>query len=141
MEEDYQIVYMDKPDDTARRVIGGGLHAYNIAHAGDDHFKTLCFVLRSPSQELVGGLFGETTWDWLYIQLLFVKEGLRGCGHGHRLLMAAEQEARKRGAKRAYLDTLSFQAPEFYKKHGYEVFGELQDFPAGHQRYYLAKQL
>jgi hypothetical protein len=39
------------------------------------------------------------------------------------------------------LDTFSFQAPDFYKQHGYQVFGELQDFPSGHQRYYLKKQL
>jgi ribosomal protein S18 acetylase RimI-like enzyme len=141
VEENYQIIHMDKPDDTAWRVIGGGVHDYNIAQAGDDQSKMLCFVLRSPNQELVGGLIGQTHWNWLHIELLFVKEDLRGRGHGHRLLMAAEQEARKRGAKRAYLDTLSFQAPGFYKKHGYEVFGELQDFPVGHQRYYLAKQL
>lgn len=53
----------------------------------------------------------------------------------------AEDEARKRGAKHAYLDTFSFQALDFYRKYGYEIFGELQDFPVGHQRYYLVKQL
>lgn len=141
VEEDYQITYMDNPDDTAWGVIGGGIRNYNIEQAGDDRGKMLCFILRSPGQELVGGVIGQTHWDWFYIELLFVKEDLRGRGYGHRLLTAAEQEARKRGAKRAYLDTFSFQAPAFYRKHGYEVFGELQDFPAGHQRYYLTKQL
>jgi len=55
--------------------------------------------------------------------------------------MIAEDEARHRGAKNAYLDTFSFQAPDFYKKHGYRVFGELQDFPPGHQRHFLTKRL
>jgi GNAT superfamily N-acetyltransferase len=141
MEEDYQIIYMGKPDRTAWDVIGGGIHSYNTEHAGDEHTEMLCFVLRGPDQELEGGLIGLTHWEWFYIELLFVKEHLRGRGYGHRILAAAEREARNRGAKRAYLDTLSFQAPAFYKKHGYEVFGELQDFPAGHQRYYLTKQL
>ncbi len=53
----------------------------------------------------------------------------------------AELEARQRGARCAYLDTFSFQAPDFYKKQGYEVFGELRDFPEGHRRYFLRKQL
>ena len=70
-----------------------------------------------------------------------IKEELRGQGFGHRLLTLAEDEARHRGAKKAHLDTFSFQAPDFYKQHGYEVFGELQDFPPGHQRYFLSKQL
>jgi hypothetical protein len=48
---------------------------------------------------------------------------------------------RRRGAKHAHLDTFSFQAPGFYHKHGYRVFGELPDFPPGHRRYYLTKDL
>jgi hypothetical protein len=51
------------------------------------------------------------------------------------------EEARWRGARNAYLDTFSFQAPDFYQRHGYRVFGELVDFPPGHTRYYMTKQL
>ncbi len=86
-------------------------------------------------------MLGETYWDWLYIDLLWVKDELRGRGYGRRLLTLAENEARQRGAKNAYLDTFSFQAPEFYEQLGYEVFGELQDYPAGHQRYFFTKKL
>ena len=141
MDEEYQIVYLEKPDDTTWSVIGGGINNYNTEQAGDSHGKLLCFVLRGPDQELVGGVIGETHWDWFYINLMFIKEELRGHGYGHRLLTLAEDEAHKRKAKQVYLNTFSFQAPDFYKKHGYEVFGELQDFPAGHKRYYLTKQL
>ncbi len=86
-------------------------------------------------------MIGATYWDWFYLDLLWVKEELRGQGYGHRLLMLAENRARERGAKNAYLDTFSFQAPDFYSQHGYQVFGELADFPRGHQRYFLRKQL
>jgi GNAT superfamily N-acetyltransferase len=141
MDEEYQIAYLEKPDDTTWSVIGGGINNYNTEQAGDSHGKLLCFVLRGPDQELVGGVIVETHWDWFYINLMFIKEDFRGHGYGHRLLTLAEDEAHKRGAKQVYLDTFSFQAPDFYKKHGYEVFGELQDFPAGHKRYYLTKQL
>ncbi len=72
---------------------------------------------------------------------MWIKEELRGCGYGHRLLTRIEDEARQHGAKNVYLDTFSFQAPDFYKQHGYQVFGELPDFPSGHQRYFLTKQL
>ena len=72
---------------------------------------------------------------------MWIKEEFRGRGFGHQLLTLAEQEARQRGAEYAYLDTFSFQAPGFYKKHGYEVFGELNNFPPGHRRYFLSKQL
>ena len=141
MYEDYQILYVDKPDEAVWAAIGGGIRDYNTQQAGGSRGRGLCFVLYAPDDEIVGGLIGETHWDWFFTHLLWVKEELRGRGYGHRLLTLAEDEARQRGAKNAYLDTFSFQAPDFYKQHGYQVFGELQDFPAGHQRYFLKKQL
>jgi GNAT superfamily N-acetyltransferase len=141
MDQEYQIVSMDKPDDAAWSAIGGGLHHYNKQQAGDNQFQYLCFVLRSPEQEIAGGLIGEIHWGWLYINLLYLQDELRGQGYGHRLLTLAEDAARQCGATNAYLDTFSFQALDFYQQHGYQVFGELADFPPGHQRYYLTKKL
>jgi GNAT superfamily N-acetyltransferase len=89
----------------------------------------------------VGGLIGATYWEWLHVDLLWVTADLRGCGHGGHLLALAEEEARRRGARNAYLDTFTFQAPEFYERRGYRVFGELEGFPAGHRRCFMTKQL
>ncbi len=141
MTEEYQIIPVDKPEESAWGIIGRGLSRYNKQQAGDNKFQRLCFVLHDPDQEIVGGVLGELYWDWFYIDLMWVKEELRGRGHGHRLLMRVEDEARQRGAKNVYLDTFSFQAPNFYEQHGYQVFGELQDFPPGQQRFFLQKQL
>ncbi|MBN1261733.1 MAG: GNAT family N-acetyltransferase, partial [Anaerolineae bacterium] len=102
MEEKYEIVYVDDP---AWQIIGGGITEYNTQQAGDDQGKNLCFVLRSPDQEIVGGVIAATYWDWLYINLMWLKEELRGRGYGQQLLLLAEEEGRKRGAKQAYLDT------------------------------------
>jgi len=72
---------------------------------------------------------------------MYLREDLRGQGYGERILERAEEEARKRGVKDVYLDTFSFQAPGFYQKLGYRVFGELVDFPPGHTRHFMTKQL
>lgn len=138
MAEEYQITYAEKPE---WGIIGKGIRNFNMERAGDDNYQSLCFVLTAPDEEIVGGIIGATYWGWFYIDLLWVREDFRGRGFGHRLLTIAENEARKRGANNAYLDTFSFQAPDFYRQHGYQVFGELQDFPTGHQRYFLTKQL
>lgn len=138
MDEEFNIVYVDEPE---WGTIVQGVRDYNKQKAGDDGAKSLCFVLNAPGQEIVGGVIGATYWDWFHIDLMWVKEELRGQGHGHRLLALAEDEARKRGAKNAYLDTYSFQAPDFYRKHGYQVFGELPNYPPGHQLYYLIDKI
>lgn len=138
MNEEYQIVFASEP---AWEVIGPAINDYNKEHGGDERSQRLCFVLKGPDDVVVGGVIGIVYWDWLSIDLMWIKEELRGHGYGHRLLTLIEDEARRRGAKNVHLDTFSFQAPDFYKKHGYRVFGELPNFPAGHHRYYLTKQL
>jgi GNAT superfamily N-acetyltransferase len=141
MDTEYQIVYVEKPEQSVWGVVGRGIDDYNSEQAGDDHAQRICFAVQGPDQDVVGGVVAAVYWDWLYIDLMWVREELRGRGFGTRLLKLVEDEARQRGARHVYLDTFSFQAPEFYKKHGYRLFGELRDFPPGHQRYFLTKQL
>ena len=141
MDSKYKVVYEEKPEDSAWGIIGRGVGNYNEDQAGDNNFQRLCFVLKDPEGEVVGGILGETYWEWFYLDLLWVSEDLRLRGYGSQLLEIAEEEARKRGANNAYLDTFSFQAPEFYYKNGYQVFGELNDYPPGNTRYFLTKTL
>jgi ribosomal protein S18 acetylase RimI-like enzyme len=138
MHGNFQIIPVEQPE---WGTIGGGIHNYNIQQAGEDNGQTICFVIQDPHEEVVGGVIAAIHWDWLYIDLMWIKEEFRGLGYGRRLLELAEEKTRQLGAKNAYLDTFSFQAPGFYKKYGYQVFGELKDFPVGHQRFYLTKQL
>ena len=138
MEENIKIKYLNEP---AWEVIGGGITEYNTRMAGDDHGKNLCFVVENSNEEVLGGLIGMTYWNWLYISLMWLPEGLRGKGYGQKLLEMAEEEGRKRGAKYSYLDTFSFQAPGFYQKFGYQEFGKLEEFPPGHTRYFMKKNL
>ena len=139
--QELQIVSVDQADQIPWGVIGGGISEYNNQQAGDDNAQRICFVLQSPDGEAVGGVTGVVYWDWFSLDLMLIQEQFRGRGYGRRLLVLAEEEARKRGATKVHLDTFSFQAPGFYEKYGYEVFGELADFPAGHQRIYLRKDL
>jgi len=141
MNEEYTIHQVEKPDESAWKAIRGGISKYNTQPAGEAQHKSLCFLLRTPDQEIVGGLIGELYWNWFYINLLLVKEELRGRGYGHRLMELAEEETRQLGARHAYLDKFSFQASDFYQQHGYRVFGELNDVPPGCQRYFHTKQL
>ncbi len=45
--------------------------------------------------QTLGGLIGDTYYDWLYVSLMFVKDDLRGQGYGEKLLLRAEEEARR----------------------------------------------
>ena len=66
---------------------------------------------------------------------------IRGQGLGSKLMLQAENEAALRGCHSAWLDTHKFQARGFYEKLGYEIFGELSDYPTGYSRYFMKKAL
>ena len=115
--------------------------AFNVEHAGPANYQELAFTARDASGGLVGGLYGNTAWRWLFVDLLWVDTPFRRQGLGRRLLRAAEAAARARGCTRAYLDTFDFQARPFYEREGYVVFGTQDGYPPGHRKFYLAKAL
>jgi GNAT superfamily N-acetyltransferase len=130
---------MPQPDDVA--IVRAGLSAYNRRHAPDDTFESLTLFVRDAHGAVIGGLLGGTIWYWLYVDILWLSDELRGQGYGSRLLTEAEGMAIKRGCIGAHLDTMSFQALGFYERHGYTVYGVLDNFPPGHRKYLLQKPL
>jgi GNAT superfamily N-acetyltransferase len=77
----------------------------------------------------------------LFIDRFFLPESLRKRGLGSRLIKLAEDEGARRGCTRAVLFTVHFQAPGFYLRQGYEVFGRLDLDPPGHTRFIMTKRL
>ena len=91
--------------------------------------------------QLIGGLTATTNWEWLYIETLAVHASYQGQGLGRQLVARAEAIAQERGCTGAWVDTFTFQSPEFYLRLGYEAFGELADYPTGERRIFLRKHL
>ena len=136
----YKLEFDENPSPQDVRFVIGNLIAFNDTRAEHEHYRSLTIFLRDIEGEIVGGLLGCTNWRWLFISHLWISENLRGGGYGQKLIAAAEHEAVKRGCKHAHVDTFSFQAPGFYEKLGYRVFGTLEDYPEGHSRIFLQKR-
>jgi GNAT superfamily N-acetyltransferase len=117
------------------------LSLYNAAVTGRSDFYPCNIFLKGEKGEILGGLLGYVWSDWLFVAILWVDDDLRGKGYATRMMDAAEQYARERGCHSASLDTHSFQARPFYEKRGYELFGELDDYPKGHKKFFLKKRL
>jgi GNAT superfamily N-acetyltransferase len=113
---------------------------YNNEKMGKQKYKRLAISLREGN-EIVGGIVGEVWTAVLFIQFFWLEQGLRGTGLGRKLITAIEDEARRFGAKRSYLDTMSFQAPGFYRTCGYEEFGSIEGYPGGVTRHWFTKTL
>ena len=123
-------------------VVKAGLLAFNVEHIQlEPRAHSLNLFLRDPSGKVVGGLLGGWRWGWLYVDKLWVRADYRKRGAGSQLLKAAEAEAAAAGCTDAVLDTFSFQARDFYERHGYVVYATLEGFPPGHRQYLFHKKL
>ena len=116
------------------------LRDYNARFIGRPDWLPVVITALDCDDELVGGLVGEYGLAWLHVTMLAVAPERRRTGIGAQLIEQAEQWARQRGALGVYLDTIAFQALEFYTRFGYRRFGEQADNPPGFVRYYLEKR-
>ncbi|MGS0896739.1 GNAT family N-acetyltransferase [Burkholderia stagnalis] len=136
----FQLTDVEQP--AARDLINRKLGEFNHAATGRSDAAALdVYVTDAATGEVLGGLTGRTSLGLFFIELFYLPESLRGGGVGSRLLHTAEAEAKRRGCARAVLYTISFQAPDFYRKQGYEAFGEVPCEPEGTSRVFMAKVL
>jgi len=128
------------PSPTDRRFIDEALGAYNEPFLHDNRYDYFGLFVRDDAGAIRAGLIGHLYAGWLFINLLWVHEELRRSGIGSGLIAEAERRAIAFGCHSAYLDTFSFQGPDFYPRFGYQVFATL-DYPPDHKRFFFKKQL
>lgn len=117
------------------------LRAFNRQAVPGMAFVPVHLVAHDDAGNRIGGLVGDIYLGWLSIDVLWVADTHRRAGIGSRLLHDAEALALAQGARGVCLDTFDWQAGDFYLRHGFEVFGQLDDFPTGHARRFLRKPL
>lgn len=103
--------------------------------------EEMAFALLDDSGTIAGGLLGYWRDGWLFVASLSVRPDLRGQGHGKALMDRLEDWVRGRHGTGVWLDSHGFQAPEFYRRLGYEEMGRLRDYLPGVDRLWFVKRL
>lgn len=131
----------DEPAPADVALLNDRLYRHNAGVTGCDDGRWLTILFRDEGGDIAAGLHGWTWGRTGFVQMLWVREDLRGRGLGARLLRTAEIEAARRGCGEMHLDTHSYQAPSFYRRRGYEVIGELPGWPEHTTRIFFRKAL
>lgn len=136
------LTFPESRDPQAEAVVTAGLAEYNRETFGRVNSRTLDILVRDDnSGEVVGGLLGRSSLGLFFLDLFYLPKTLRHGGLGSRMMALAEDEARRRGCTAAFVYTVTFQAPDFYERHGYRRFGEIACPPDGATRIFLTKTL
>lgn len=131
-----------KATQDAEMVLIEGLGNNILEHLGNVELgRTFKVFIRNQADEVLGGVVANCFGGWMYISLLWVEKTLRNLGYGTRLMQLVEAEAIECGFQNAHVDTYSFEARPFYERLGYKLFATLENYPPGHCKYFLWKQL
>jgi GNAT superfamily N-acetyltransferase len=136
-----KLVVVDAPAMEDVLALEDRIDQFNVAATGADDGRYLTVILKRDDGTIYAGLHGHTWAGICEIKTLWIDESERGRGLGSRLLAAAEEEARRRGCRIIHLESFTFQAPEFYARHGFERFARLVVLPPGHANVFLIKRL
>ena len=117
------------------------IYEFNARATGYFDGRLIGARLRNEPGEIVAAVNGHTWGGCCVVAHLWVHELHRGRGLGRLLLQAVEAEASRRNCEQIVLSTHSFQAPDFYRRLGFEPVGHIEDYPIGHQSIYLRKRL
>lgn len=96
--------------------------------------------LYDENDKIVGGITAHCYWNIMHIDFFWIDENLRGQGQGSELLKRMEEIGRKEKCVVIHLETFSFEAPNFYKKNGYEQFGKIENVPIDKCDYFFFKK-
>ncbi|MCV9949111.1 GNAT family N-acetyltransferase [Paenibacillus sp. BT-177] len=135
---------MSRSSKDEARFVRNKLIEFNAKHVPADiqtQYEEINLTLKSGEGQVIGGLLSVLCWNWVEVDILWVDQVHRGKGYGSQLLDEIEQMARDKGCNFIQLNTFSFQAPEFYEKHGYEVVGVIEEAPRGFKHYYYKKNI
>lgn len=127
-----------------KQYIDDELYRFNLKHFPTDlrgRYEEVNLFLKDDQGNVRGGIISEICWNWLEIHTLMVDEEIRKSGYGTKLLAEVEKIALHRSCDFIKVDTLSFQALDFYEKNGYRIFGSIDNVGRDFKHYYLKKEL
>ncbi|MCL1699410.1 GNAT family N-acetyltransferase [Lysinibacillus sp. Bpr_S20] len=145
---DYQVEILAENHDDFTTFLNAKIREYNDEHSSyhkksreKGSVRPLNLIVSDHQQQWIGGITAEVYWGWVEINKFWFSKEFRGKGIGGQLLAKAEETAKQMGATKALLTTYDFQARTFYEARGYQVVGEIKDYPPGSSYYTMVKHL
>jgi len=135
----YKIIKEENIHGSDLQILADGISDY--AKFKKDHapMEAFAYFIRDEKNQIMGGCNGNIAYGWIYVDQLWVAESLRGKGYGTALMKRAEELGKQKGCVSAAVNTMSWEAPDFYKKLGYQIEFERHGLAKNSVYYYLRK--
>ena len=137
----YNITYEANPRGEDVQLLNDGIMEHAKQKKGMKQLDFFAFFIRDEEGKILGGCAGDNMYGGFFVGQLWVSEKLRGQGYGTKLMEKAETLARKSGCRFMAVNTMDWEALDFYKKLGFYVEFERHGFDKNSIFYFLRKNL
>lgn len=138
---DYKISYENNPKKEDTNFIWQRITEIAIKTQGHKEHESFGFFMRDENNQIMGGCNGFIFYGCLYVDQLWVNHSLRKKGYGTQLMQSAECLAKEKNCLFMAVNTMHWEALDFYKKLGFYVEFERRGFEKNSIFYFLRKNL
>lgn len=117
----HPIIFTPQPTPGIIQRLSLGIAEHAQSKTTHPPIEPYAFLVVDTDNRILGGCNGNIGYGWVYVDQLWVDEALRGQGYGSALMQKAETLGREKNCLAAAVNTMQWEALEFYKKLGYQV--------------------
>jgi len=133
-------IIKDTLTDPLKQIIYDGFRQHDIARTGASEIeKPVAFYIQDSQDQVISAIVARTFWGNLHIKYVWTHEEHRSNGYASKLMNEIFNFAKEKGHSFAFIETMNFQAPEFYKKFGFQVELIRKGYSRGASFYYMRK--
>ena len=115
-----EVEYKENLDEGIYEIIDEEFNKFATKNGIICNYKSFAFVAKEESK-IIGIITGNSYYKEVHISDLIVLEQYRNKHIGSKLMEIVESYYENKAFENINLTTYGFQAPEFYKKCGYEI--------------------
>ncbi|STY78953.1 N-acetyltransferase GCN5 [Legionella wadsworthii] len=136
-----KLSFLENPDPDDVQILTNRIKAYAKQQRGFESLDFFACFIREADNSIVGGCSGGTLYGGLHVDNLWVSESIRHQGWGTKLMQETLKYGSEKGCAFATVNTMDWEAIEFYKKLGFELEFERHGFQKNSIFYFLRKEL
>lgn len=105
-----------------------GVVNFNTPFLGERKFVDFAITIEDKAQILIGGISGHYVDKYVIVEWVWIDEKYRNKGLGKNLFKKLDDFTLSKNCRFIHLDTMEFQAKEFYQRFGFTVVSTLPNW-------------
>lgn len=130
----------DKLSDKMKEIIYDGFKEHAVEKCGVSLLsESTSFYITNSKKEVLSVIVCSLFWGALHIKYVWTHKNYRKKGYASKLMEEIFAFAKEHNCPFAYVETMNFQAPDFYKKFGFKIELERKGYAKNSSLYYMKK--